>query len=691
MLVKRMFVVACDFLVALTIACVAVLSFAPPAYAYVDPSVMTYTIQALAGVAVALSAVMGVVWRRTRKKLLRVLNIDENANKEVEPDVHRVDPLDRKAVEQTDNVAPRRSRRASARGAVASVRLSWPRRFLFALVVSAFVVYTVGIVAPYEIVAGGSGSLIFGLSDVWAPLAVFAVILALVMALLLSIARGRAFSVLLAVVFALGVGAYVQAMFLNSSLPAADGVAVIWGDYTTVTVISSAVWLAIFALLVVFCLRMEGLFRSVVTIASVALVVVQSVGVASLWLGPEKASAEASASSIPEEKVYVTEEGLFDVSSKSNVIVFVLDTFDTFDMQNMLAETPDMLDELTGFTYFPDSVGSMIPTRYGVPYLLTGELPKTSQTYSQFVDGIYSRSTFLDEIREQGYSIGLYTDSILSNEVTVGMDIVASKTENIHPLGKVAVDNKQTILTLWKCALYRDAPWLFKAPFWFYTDEMNESVLSKGESDYADIPYTMNDVDYYDTLASDRLSIADKGEKGSFRFIHLQGAHGPYVMDENAHASDTATFEAQCRGSIEIVNEYVRQLKELGVYDSSTIIVTADHGNWGLVEELEGPTSPILLVKPAADDGESESPVEVSTVPTGHVDYPATVIDAVGGDSSKWGETVFEVTDGARTRYYYMTASDGKRDRALKEFEINGDVLDFDNWQLTGNIWDCDL
>ena len=63
---------------------------AEPAYAYVDPSVMTYTIQALAGVAVALSAVLGVAFRKTRRKLFSLLKIDENARKEVEGDIHRV-------------------------------------------------------------------------------------------------------------------------------------------------------------------------------------------------------------------------------------------------------------------------------------------------------------------------------------------------------------------------------------------------------------------------------------------------------------------------------------------------------------------------------------------------------------------------------------------------------------------------
>ena len=63
------------------------LMFTIPAAAYVDPSVMTYTIQVIAGVAVAVGAVVGVVWRRAKKKVQKKLGIDENAKKEVEEDI----------------------------------------------------------------------------------------------------------------------------------------------------------------------------------------------------------------------------------------------------------------------------------------------------------------------------------------------------------------------------------------------------------------------------------------------------------------------------------------------------------------------------------------------------------------------------------------------------------------------------
>lgn len=53
---------------------------------YIDPSVMTYTIQAVAAVAIAVGAAVGIHFRKAKKKLAEKMNIDENRNKEVEGD-----------------------------------------------------------------------------------------------------------------------------------------------------------------------------------------------------------------------------------------------------------------------------------------------------------------------------------------------------------------------------------------------------------------------------------------------------------------------------------------------------------------------------------------------------------------------------------------------------------------------------
>ncbi len=60
--------------------------FSQTAEAYIDPSVMNYAIQAVAGVIIAVGAAAGIYWRKAKKKIDKSLGIDENRNKEVESD-----------------------------------------------------------------------------------------------------------------------------------------------------------------------------------------------------------------------------------------------------------------------------------------------------------------------------------------------------------------------------------------------------------------------------------------------------------------------------------------------------------------------------------------------------------------------------------------------------------------------------
>ena len=57
-----------------------------PVTLYIDPSVVTYLIQAVAGVVIAVGAAVGIYLRKAKKKVNDKLGIDENKHKEVETD-----------------------------------------------------------------------------------------------------------------------------------------------------------------------------------------------------------------------------------------------------------------------------------------------------------------------------------------------------------------------------------------------------------------------------------------------------------------------------------------------------------------------------------------------------------------------------------------------------------------------------
>jgi len=83
--------------------------------------------------------------------------------------------------------------------------------------------------------------------------------------------------------------------------------------------------------------------------------------------------------------------------------------------------------------------------------------------------------------------------------------------------------------------------------------------------------------------------------------------------------------------------------------------------------------------------------MKTSLAPVCHEDLFATVIDGLGGDSTKYGRTVFEIEENEdRERKYYHTAlvSDKDGEVALREYSIKGDARKLESYSLTGNYWD---
>jgi len=63
------------------------LLFPRPVHAYLDPSVVTYAIQVIMGLAIAVGAVFYVYWRKAKQKVTEKLGISEETKKETEDEV----------------------------------------------------------------------------------------------------------------------------------------------------------------------------------------------------------------------------------------------------------------------------------------------------------------------------------------------------------------------------------------------------------------------------------------------------------------------------------------------------------------------------------------------------------------------------------------------------------------------------
>jgi len=98
--------------------------------------------------------------------------------------------------------------------------------------------------------------------------------------------------------------------------------------------------------------------------------------------------------------------------------------------------------------------------------------------------------------------------------------------------------------------------------------------------------YVYNNDFYNELIKGLRVS----SDKNRLSFFHLFGLHPPYYGITDFELVDKAKEEEIC---FTVIFEYINQLKNMGLYDNSFIMITADHGLHGNVCQSD----PVMLIK----------------------------------------------------------------------------------------------
>ncbi len=193
---------------------------------------------------------------------------------------------------------------------------------------------------------------------------------------------------------------------------------------------------------------------------------------------------------------------------------------------------------------------------------------------------------------------------------------------------------------------------------------------------------------FYNKLINEGLRVSENtDDKGTFRFIHMHGAHPPYIMteefqyieyDERRDDGYGSSGVSQAKGALKIVYEYIRQLKELGKYDDATIIITADHGYTERLSDKDGNmidvSFPILFVKEPYDNNDVQ--ISISESPVCHADVIETIRSIIGTDVEARTLKDIEKME-ERSRVLNVCSNE-----LYEKYEINGNVRDYESWGL---------
>lgn len=506
----------------------------------------------------------------------------------------------------------------------------------------------------------------YTISQVMLPVGISALVVFIVLFGLSLIMKGRLLDWYLSLLVGLSLGAYIQSIFMNSSVGILDGTEVLWKDLAVEAVIGLAVWGIILFLLFALQQFSKKIWTYTTAFLCVLLSVMQlasSVGVFFISEIDEKSTISA------------TRVGEFDLSDKHNVIVLAIDSFDVTFAEEVMENNPEYFNEFDGFTWYKNTTPHYSRTFPSVAYLFTGENSFYNAEYDEAMATAWENNNFLKDMKDAGYAIRIYAHQKYVNPDGEYLMEYLDNYKVIEP----EIDYLKLEKEMLTLSLYRTAPVALKPFFETDTTQANSAYsLTNNER------ISLTDYAFYDRLKTEKLNTNNEtGEKGTFSYYLFRGCHAPYLFDENCEKTDEkVTVKEATRGALTNVNEYLRQLKELGIYDSSTIIVTSDHGRSGTITELDAPRVVSMFYKPAGAKGEMKE----SLSPQQLLNVRPTVLKEMGLDYADYGTPFDEVLEDADvTRYMYMSGAseDGSvREENLLTYEIKGDANNFENWKI---------
>ena len=452
--------------------------------------------------------------------------------------------------------------------------------------------------------------------------------------LLLAVLPRRAFPWGQGVLLGLGVAALLQGNGLNADYGALNGQAIAWGEYTVYGLINTALWAGI--LFICLSLRQWKRFGALCVVLPCLLAVGEGG-----WIAYRAAQAPT-----PQTETYLSQAGLYTVGTEENLLVLVLDSVDADQFAQALAEDPDLSRRLEGFTWYRNAMGLSDPTKYGLPALLTGQAYTQPVDYAGFIAAAYADAPLYTMLAGDVWDARFFTDSRY-----VSLD--AGVVDNLAREELAVNDPAGLTRDLLRLCAFRYAPHFLKPQLWMYSNVFLPYAQAQGEP-----VYEVTDPAFDARLREEGLEAT---VERAFRLIHLTGMHPPYTMDADCqYQAQGVTAQEQMRGCLRLVEDYLEQLRALGVYDRSAVLILADHGT-------DTVHRPLLLLKRPGDTGE----MAVNDAPVSYADLPATYVALLTGAQA--GTELWSIPQGqARTRLYYHESS---RNNAFNLYEYSTQAL----------------
>ena len=508
---------------------------------------------------------------------------------------------------------------------------------------------TVGLLVPLDVYINNASQLWFSIKDI---LKYFLTDTAKYFVLLMFVYVVFGFkkikclylSILLGMLF----GVFLQSYVIGIDYGLFDGHEIAWEKYAKEGLLNTFIWLfclgETFVVFKRFKFDLEKLKKYVKPV-TFGIVVIQCIA---LMFALKNNPLPDNAFRRKDYINVLTTKDMFTISSKDNIIVFLLDAFDASVFERIVEKDLTELDELRDFTFYPDTTSVFGYTHNSLPQILTGKTYHNDMPYEEFLDAAWNNNYFYKNLKNNNYAIGIYT---VGNHVSKNAPVDNLIYEEIK-------FDKKSMKGLNNLVLFRMVPHYIKKSFYDYNPNEWINLLTNRNVQV----YSENDMKFYLELKKGLIS---ENDKNCFRFYHLVGAHFPYIYNREMEyiAKDEKGNEYdQCIGVLKIVKEYIRQMKQKRIFDDSTFVIMADHGFHNQIG-----SRPLLCIKQPRS---SNKQIIISNEPISFAQFLPMILPQIGSINNN------DKVISKHMRKFYL-----QKERDLIEYNIVGNAKDLASWE----------
>jgi len=514
---------------------------------------------------------------------------------------------------------------------------SFGKKFLIGLFPAILFAAQIIVLKPFEIFLLNQREFDFALNDFSVLFVVTACATAAGISAIIALTKGKVYDVCVSMLFAAGIAIWIQASFLNPELGVLDGAKAGLNDNIGQLIGNLAVWIAVFVCSYLL-VRFLPQWNEIVSIVSVGLVAIQIFSLVTL---PSKKNANSSSTvnnGTTKEislKYYVDNKDQFTLSPVENTVVIILDCCSSSLIDDMLEVYPDALDFMTDFTYYDNYEPGYYKTYPSMTHFLTGNpLDLTLSVAENFKTSWNSSSAdyFYSTLHDSGYKTFLYGYTEGEKTIYGELGQIFGKIDNViqgeEPASDKIINLKELLRRFVRLSAYICLPNISKQYYFITTDDLT-SVTSS-----SNIPI-LREFEYYDCLKNTGLTLANEETS---KYLVIQHLASLFALPLNEHCEESAhnTAAQTAKGCMVLLEEYVKQLKELGIYDNTNIIVTADHGG------LYAHTQCIFFIK---EKWKKNDQLTVSHAPVSSNELLATILYDSGLNPDAIGMTIYDIDE----------------------------------------------